>query len=194
MNDMMPARDIHAPVPVELRSPWVGGLLAWLWPGAGHLYQRRFAKGGLFMTCILSTYFFGFALGGGRVVYASFKKPDFRYPYLCQVGVGLPALPALAQWQWMKSHDAPLFGIEAMMPPGVVREQQHDTLADWHDELKGFFEIGTVYTMVAGLLNYLAIYDALAGPVFPAPDESRKKKKEEDSPTTTDAGARPVRS
>ena len=28
-----------------------------------------------------------------------------------------------------------------------------------------FFELGTVYTLIAGLLNILAIYDAWGGPV-----------------------------
>ena len=45
----------------------------------------------------------------------------------------------------------------------------------WHDELKGFFEIATLYTMIAGLLNLLAVYDAFAGPVFPQPEENKKR-------------------
>ena len=85
------------PIEIELKDPSVAALLAWLWPGAGHVYQGRHGKAILFMACILGTYFFGLTLGGGRVVYASFKKEDRRLPYLCQVGVGLPALPALVQ-------------------------------------------------------------------------------------------------
>ena len=122
------------------------------------------------------TYFFGFTLGNGRVVYASFKKPDFRYAYLCQVGVGLPALPALVQYQRFKEGKSPLFGIQAMMPPGGVDAPVGvDPLAAWHSELKGFFEIATLYTMIAGLLNMLAVYDAFAGPVFPQPEEKQKR-------------------
>ena len=59
-------------------------------------------------------------------------------------------------------------------------------LASWHRELKGYFEIATLYTMVAGLLNMLAIYDAFAGPVFPQPEEKKKRgpPKEEKSEAT----------
>ena len=165
----------HAPVPVKLRNPWVAGVLAWLWPGAGHIYQARYAKGILFMVCVLTTYFFGFALGDGRVVYASFAKPDVRYAYLCQVGVGIPALPAMVQYHRLRNDRAPLFG-DFMVPPGPLNETTgDDRLSQWHSDLKGYFEIATLYTMVAGLLNMLAIYDAFAGPVFPQPEDKQKR-------------------
>ena len=40
------------------------------------------------------------------------------------------------------------------------------------------FEIGTIYTVIAGLLNVLAIYDAWGGPVLPAmeSDEDEDEK------------------
>ena len=41
--------------------------------------------------------------------------------------------------------------------------------------LPHYFEMGTVYTMIAGLLNILAVYDACCGPV---PAESVKKEDE----------------
>ena len=64
-----------------------------------------------------------------------------------------------------------------MAPPKQpVREQEPDELAYWHRLLKGRFELGTLYTMVAGLLNVLAIYDAYAGPVFVSPEEEKKKR------------------
>ncbi|MCE2791772.1 MAG: hypothetical protein LW697_04870 [Blastopirellula sp.] len=85
------------PLTIELRDTRWAALLAWLWPGAGHLYQRRYAKGLLFMVCILSTFFFGLAMGRGRVVYASTRPNDFRWQYFCQAGVGLPAFPAILQ-------------------------------------------------------------------------------------------------
>ena len=55
-------------IEIDLRDPLVAGILAWIWPGAGHLYQRRYAKGVLFMVCILGTFFFGLVLGEGKVV------------------------------------------------------------------------------------------------------------------------------
>src|SRR5687767_2923206 len=82
---------------IDLRDPSLAALLAWMLPGAGHFYQRRYAKGVLFFVCILGTYFFGLALGEGKVVYASWNQVDRRWQYPLQLGVGLPAAPALVQ-------------------------------------------------------------------------------------------------
>lgn len=189
MDKIIESPDAAYPVQIRLKNPPLAAFWAWLVPGAGHLYQRRYAKGILFMVCILGTYFFGLALGGGKVVYASFRQPDMRYPYLCQVGVGLPALPALIQRQRVMGNPPrePLWN-GFMAPPHPVDEHNmtgSDPLASWHRDLKGKFELGTLYTMIAGLLNVLAIYDAYAGPVFVLPDENRNQKPPPD-PKATD--------
>lgn len=205
---------------INLADPYLAAFLAWLWPGAGHFYQRRWGKGGLFMVCILGTFFFGLWMGQGRVVYASWRQNDQRFPYICQIGVGLPALPALVQAVRMGSNPpkAPLWGgFEA--PPllygqkvpgdwaaarvaagefeksdfpdldlknpapeasyiaadstddrspkskvGNGRDPYNQT-SDWNLKMGMFFELGTVFTLIAGLLNVLAIYDAWGGPV-----------------------------
>ena len=57
-------------------------------------------------------------------------------------------------------------------PAGPVDPNQLDVLGKWHEELQHNFDIGTLYTFVAGMLNVLAIYDAYAGPaIFPRPEE-----------------------
>ena len=86
-------------VVVDLRDPYWAAFLAWVWPGAGHIYQRRYGKGFLFMVCVLGTFFYGLGLGRGRVVYASFDatRPPMRWQYICQLGAGAVALPAAAQ-------------------------------------------------------------------------------------------------
>ena len=173
--------DSEVPIEIDLRNPILAALLAWLWPGAGHLYQRRHVKGVLFMVCVLSTYCIGMVLGQGRVVYASWAKSDRRWQYFCQVGVGLPALPALVQNRLVRSGEEPLFG-GLMAPPAVVIENSEDELAGWHEQLAGKFDLGTLYTMIAGLLNVLAVCDAFAGPFVPAPEED--KKKAPDKPAT----------
>jgi len=165
-------------IEIELRDPPVAALLAWLWPGAGHIYQRRFGKAILYMVCILGIYFLGFAIGGGHVVYASFEKQDRRLPFICQVGVGIPALPAVVQAVRMhvlsnpNNPKEPLFN-GFMAPPKKFNPDHRDELADWHRDFKFRFELGTLFTMVAGLLNILAVYDAGCGPVFMRPDQDR---------------------
>ena len=181
MSTIVKSPDPEHPFEIDLRNPGLAALWAWLWPGAGHIYQRRYAKGVLFMVCILSTYFFGFGIGGWRVVYASFKAPDLRLPYLCQVGIGIPALPALIEWQraYADEPKPALFG-GVFRPPGdtnhrISENDGNDALHDWHFQLKGRFELGTLYTMIAGLLNILAVFDAYSGPSF-LPQENEKNK------------------
>lgn len=164
-------------IEIDLKNRYLAAFLAWIWPGSGHLYQGRYAKGVLFMVCILSTYFFGLAIGGGHVVYASslMSGPDRRWQYVCQLGVGAPALPALEQYRRATSrkNQPLLLGNERrlMAPPENVVPESHDMLAEWHDKYHGFFELGTLYTMIAGLLNVLAIFDAYAGPMMPHEEE-----------------------
>ena len=154
-------------IEVDLRNPVVAALWAWIWPGAGHMYQRRYAKGTLFMVCVLGIYFFGLSMCSGHVVYASWRESDKRWQYICQLGVGAPALPALVQSHQVRNNRKP-FGNGFMAPPPVISADANvaDDLSDLHLQYHTFFEMGTLYTMIAGLLNVLAIYDAFAGPVI----------------------------
>ena len=70
-----------------------------------------------------------------------------------------------------------------MAPPRMDHQDvAQPTLDELHKKLHRYFELGTVYTMVAGLLNILAVYDAWGGPVFP------EKEKEEQDEEETSAG------
>lgn len=168
-------------IEVDLRNPVVAAVWAWVCPGAGHIYQRRYAKGILFMVCVLSTWFVGLTLGDGHVVYAAWSKNDHRWQYFCQLGVGAPALPALAQSQRVKKGKDPLFG-GVMAPPRNVASDSalsydlgRDELAQWHLHYHTNFELGTLYTVIAGLLNVLVIYDAYSGPMIVTADEKSDK-------------------
>jgi hypothetical protein len=166
-------------IQVELRDPRLAAFLAWLVPGAGHFYQGRIGKGILFSVCILGTWIFGMYLGHGKVVYLSWKPDEIRWAYFCQVGIGLPAMPAM--WQFVHSRRHPLKeplwdGIMAPpAPPGVRKARDQGDLHHWQLQLAHYFELGTVYTMIAGLLNVLAIYDAYGGPLLVASDEDEEE-------------------
>ncbi|SRR6056297_197830 len=185
-------------IQIDLRSRALAAFLAWLLPGLGHFYQRRYAKGGLYMVCILTTYFVGFAIGGAHVVYASWIPGDKRWHYACQLGVGVPALPALIQASRLNSattQNANLQGSEneyrtdpdfepwwggLMSPPRrPVREQSADEVSAWYARHGAGYEMGTWYTMIAGLLNILVIYDACSGPLS-IPISGRKKDPDQD--------------
>ena len=66
------------------------------------------------------------------------------------------------------------------IPSGIDKDpnRQQPTLNDLNSHLHRFFELGTVFTMIAGLLNILVIYDAWGGPVF---SEAAKKEDEEEN-------------
>lgn len=149
-----------------LKDPPLAALLSWLVPGLGHLYQGRTGKGVLFMVCILGTYFYGLFLGGSQVVYASWRPEDKRLMFLGQVGVGGPSLPALIQAYRVRNGRAPLWN-GFMAPPrvGPANDGRADELDDIHMERNRAYELGTMYTVIAGLLNILAIYDAYGGPL-----------------------------
>ena len=195
MNDASkkPAIPPVESITIDLGNPWVAGFLAWLWPGAGHLYQRRYGKGLLFMACILSIFFFGLILGQGRVVYAmhppGMEAQEVRgrfgnilttlaniapLPFWLQGATGLPAMPAVLQRMRVKNRQAPLFG-GVMAPPQSTQE-----LNSWHRQLNQRFDMGVLYTMIAGLLNFFAIWDAAAGPAPSEPMDKKKKDKKDD--------------
>ena len=162
---------------IDLKDPRLAAFLAWLIPGLGHFYQGRTAKGVLFCVCILGTFLYGLYIGNGQVVYASTPSILTRWQYLFQLGVGLPAAPALIQ-KWRiedKKGPLPLLG-DMMRPPAMQgdfrsrdlagNEVVHpDEVAKWNHDSADMFEMGTVYTIVAGLLNLLVICDAFGGPL-----------------------------
>jgi hypothetical protein len=159
----------------------VAACLAWLVPGLGHWYQGRRHKAVLFFVCILGTFVYGLHLGEGRVVYASWRDNDWRPHYLCQVGVGLAAMPALVQARRKTPIDFRIYP-NFMAPPRLASADEarrlpplDDTLDAVQKRLKRFWELGTVYTMIAGLLNLLAIYDAWGGPAFSMPAPAKKQ-------------------
>ncbi|MDC0326258.1 hypothetical protein OAL64_01265 [bacterium] len=179
---------------IDLQNRPLAAFLAWLVPGAGHFYQGRYAKGILFMVCILSAWVLGFALGGGHVVYASWASGDKRWHYFLQAGVGGAALPALVQANLIKKATNPETGRTSssyepywggfMAPPlRPVRESQADEVSAWYARHGAGYEMGTWYTVIAGLLNILVIYDAYGGPLS-VPISGRKKESDDEAGST----------
>ena len=200
---------------VPLKDPVLAAFLAWLLPGLGHLYQGRTAKAILYFVCLMSTFAYGCYLGGsrelgwGRVVYYAWREDETRLSYICQVGIGLPALPALVQANRARHQQdgegVPMWGgfmapplakvpaveesvsrndVETRRSLEAERHQRHQfTVDELNLKLANYFELGTLYTMVAGLLNILVIYDAYSGPVLPdtGKDEKTEDNEEKDA-------------
>jgi MFS family permease len=191
--------------PIDLRNPFLAAVLSWLVPGLGQCYQRRTTKGGLFMGTLLAALVIGLWVGGGRVVYASWRGGESRLAFLGQAGIGVVAIPAviqslrlhgdarepLAASVWFAPPLKPgqfvsVAYAERLMAsePGVDAEDffdkppfkqfRGDQLSMWQRRLGRRFDIGTLYTVLAGMLNVLVVLDAFAGPMR-TPVESRRQ-------------------
>jgi hypothetical protein len=186
---------------IDLKDPILAALLAWLVPGLGHWYQGRRAKAVLFFVCIMGLFSYGVYLGGGtrddengkkrflgygRAVYVSMQKDDLRLYYLSQIGVGLPAFPALFQ-AYQMNHNRAVILDGFMAPPRPVqvglddKNKEQPTAHDLNYLLNRSFELATIFTAVAGLLNVLVIYDAWAGPAVMQPAAKKEEKEVEES-------------
>ncbi len=162
----------NRPLPPVPLDP-LAGLLSYLIPGLGQLYQGRQWKGALFLACLYSLFFYGMALGNWRNVFLPhtldpmerrqgvlddlFSRPHFAG----QVFIGIAAWPALQQY-WAYDDQAetgPWFG-------NFQRQPREYELNQMQREQSKRWDLGWVYTVIAGVLNILVIYDAVAGPAF----------------------------
>jgi len=107
------------------------GLLAWVFPGLGHLYLRRFGKAGILMVAILVLFALGLAMDSRLSMHLGLEDPLALLFSLAQMGVGAPYV--LARY----------LGYEN----GLVTSPT--------------YEYGNTFTAVAGLLNVLVVLDAL---------------------------------
>lgn len=94
---------------IRLKHAWLGGILAFLIPGAGHLYQGRYFKALVYSVCILGLFLTGMSLAEWQAVQAPPKKALANgkggavLKFVAQSGVGLPVLVALLQRQRLES-------------------------------------------------------------------------------------------
>ena len=105
-------------------------ILAWLLPGAGHLYLKRTGKGLAFLVAILTLFGLGVAWQARLAPYMGLDDPLSFLRSLAQMAMGLPYFIARS------------LGFEA----GLVTAATH--------------EYGNTFTEVGGLLNILVILDA----------------------------------
>lgn len=155
---------------MDLRDRWKAAFLAWLVPGLGHWYQGRRGKAILYAICILTLFFVGLALGDFKNTFWRWTSPTadserFRFIYICQFFVGLPALPGLIQATLQHFHMPYILW-------GYLAEPSTAALNAVHPKFGRLAEVGWVYTVIAGLLNILAIFDALEGPAHAEDDDA----------------------
>ena len=118
-----------------MNNPVIIGIISWFVPGAGHLVQGRYIRGGI--IAVVVWLMFGIAIASGGAHYPGFDFKDGALLYLLNVfarlGNGLGAMVSF---------------IMAGTPSPQVA-----ALAT--------FEYGGRFLEVAGLLNYLAVIDSV---------------------------------
>ena len=118
-----------------MENPIVIGILSWLVPGGGHLLQKRFTRGVIIAAVIWSLFVIALLSGGAH--YPGFDFKDGQLLYLlntfARLGNGLGAVIS-----WV---------VELTPAPNVA------ALAT--------FEYGGRFLEIAGLLNFLAVIDAV---------------------------------
>lgn len=175
---------------IDLKNPVIAGVLTWLVPGLGHYYQGRTAKAVLFFLCIVPTFLVGCLLGSSsetgaaRNVYYSWRYSDRRLFFIPQACLGMATIPAGLQAMAVNAGSAPPLG-RFMAPPQLEvgdRSGVAPTLAEIALHLHFLFELGTYLTVMAGLMNLLAIFDAIDGPLVYRHEEKDEEEDEEKDP------------
>ncbi|MBQ7814839.1 MAG: hypothetical protein IJ387_10150 [Thermoguttaceae bacterium] len=191
---------------VDLRVPWLAGVLAWLVPGLGHWYQGRRAKAIIYAAAIWPILLAGLWMGSyweatpngdsarrllvARNVYWSWRSGDKRLYFVPQAAVGAVAIPAYLQARNLSDGDGGVLST-AFAPPRLPSESStrpnQPSAAEIAANLHSWLDAGTIFTVVAGLLNLLAIFDAAGGPIKPVEEEEDDEKKDDDAQEGDDA-------
>jgi hypothetical protein len=181
------------PLPPVKLDP-LAAVMSFVVPGLGQVYQGRVGKGLLFFGGLYLLFFYGMWMGQWRNVWLpdATDLPDaqfagvnlggagkalwYRPQFLGQFWIGAAAWPAVYQHATYDpaKNTGKLFGkFERAPHESELNDLQRNGNKRW--------DLGWVYTVIAGVLNLLVIYDALAGPMFreaPQPAEEAEAKGE----------------
>jgi len=139
--------------------PVVAISLAWLVPGAGHVYLGRTTRGIIIFVVISATFWAGVAMGGAMTV----DREQERWWFAAEM---LSGVHGIAGWQWQRYVMRRLRADHPEMGPpggGAARQVRADeVLAKKKLALVApTASVARAYAGVAGLLNLLCMFDAL---------------------------------
>jgi hypothetical protein len=196
--------DDAPPLPPVKLDP-LAGLLSYLIPGLGQVYQGRVGKGLLFFFGLYVLFFYGMWMGQWRNVWL----PDvsdmpqlevagnqltgvpsalwYRPQFMAQFWIGTAAWPSVVQYvNYDRTKNAgPVFG-------KFQRAPTEDELNDLQRKGSKRWDLGWVYTVIAGVLNLLVIYDAFAGPMFRDPPKWTEEDEDDAKPPPGEPPAAPA--
>ena len=140
LRDGMPIDETREPAtPLIIRMP-IAGFLAWLVPGLGHIYLGHRGRGLICLVTIVVTFWTGVAIGGVQSTVAPKAR---KLWFVAQLGTGGNTLAAYA--------------LHYRVNPETARASRLSVFSHWSSA-----DVGVHYTGVAGLLNLLVIFDAVA--------------------------------
>lgn len=201
-HDGTPVSEI---IPVDLKNRWLALFLAWIFPGLGHFYQGRVVKGTIFALCLIPLLIMGLWMGTYRepssdstpgtlrfasCVYCDFGQPNGssgssvgifqrlmagRLYFIPQAANATMAIPALVQSQRFADSQE-LYWNGAFAPPAKVSGQGRPTLNEILLTIHSWFDLGSIFIAVAGMLNILVMFDAFAGPAWLLPEEEESDR------------------
>jgi hypothetical protein len=160
-------------------------VLSFIIPGLGQIYQGRIGKGLLFMVSLLGMFTLGQAMGNWQNVYIIKGPPGAgapgalrtlnvfggRWQYAGQFWIGAAAWPAI--WQVFREPDPP--GVAPSFWREFQKEPDENKVNEFLVNSDKTPDLGWVYTVIAGMLNLLVMYDAYAGPMIVAGPRSSSK-------------------
>jgi len=142
-----------------LRVPIVTLLLAWLVPGLGHVVQGKAWRGVVFFVLITHSFAVGLHLTDGLCV----SRQEHPVAFLAQAPAGLTVLLSRVYEARRAAENPAIFPLRPRQgaPDEVAKDPaKAQALAARQDELVARLDMGLLYTMVAGLLNFLLAVDA----------------------------------
>jgi TM2 domain-containing membrane protein YozV len=170
---------------------YLAAFLTYLIPGLGQVKQGRIGKGILYFVCLYGLFFYGMYLGKFQNVWLAKadklprvtlpvvntelsglpKDLSYRKEFLAQFWIGAAAWPALFQYNATDplpgdpTEDARWVGKEQPVLKHYMQAPSESQLNDLQRSTDTTWDLGWVLTVIAGVLNILVIYDALAGPL-----------------------------
>jgi TM2 domain-containing membrane protein YozV len=147
----------------------VAVVLAWIVPGAGHLYLRKRGRGLVIMAAIALTFWSGVAMGGAMTYY---PEADWWWS-VADMLTGVHGLAARQHHQWVyeRAYDIAWREFQAASARyGNPAEPERQELLRQHVEkelqqeglalVAPLDSVARAYSGVSGLLNVLCIIDA----------------------------------
>ncbi|KKM02374.1 hypothetical protein LCGC14_1785050 [marine sediment metagenome] len=163
--------------------PVLAGLLAWAIPGAGHVYLGRTVRGIVLCVCINGMFWTGVAFGGVFTVEPITK----RWWFAAQMCTGASGLAGWYRQELVRGRITAGLDIDPK-PPRRHAAQWHQSYSEAliKKEIALSYPTSNVaraYSGVAGMLNLMAIFDAVMLGALgrfgePPPDKKKRPQQE----------------